>query len=145
MKSPHKLLDKVDQIGILVDNIETSMSTYSLIFGKPFEIREANVFRILDDGREIKLKGKAAFLQAGALSIELIEIVEDPEGYAKWMSEPGKEIHLGTVVNDFDAKFKEFKDQGFKLLHLGKSRMRYAYFDTKPFVVEIIEKVDDNS
>jgi 4-hydroxyphenylpyruvate dioxygenase-like putative hemolysin len=97
--------------------------------------------RIFEDGREEKIKAKVAFAQLGKIQLELIEIIEGPAIHTEWLKERGEGIHhVGVYVPDFDQSLKEFTEAGINILHLGRGRMRYAYMDTKPFCIEIIEK-----
>src|SRR5579872_7513411 len=137
MKKP--LCERIDQIGVVVHSIDEYLKNFEKLFGKNvFKIIEGEPVRIFEDGHQEKIKAKAAFLQLGNIQLELIEIIEGPAIHSKWLKERGEGIHhLGMYVSDFDKSLKEFQDEGIKILHLGRGRMRYAYMDTKPFCIEI--------
>jgi methylmalonyl-CoA/ethylmalonyl-CoA epimerase len=136
------LCNSIDQVGVVVCDIDKSIKDFEKIFGKNiFEIIEGEPVRIFEDGREVKIKAKAAFANLGNIQLELIEIIKGPAIHTQWLEKRGEGIHhVGVYVSDFDKSLKEFTDAGIKILHLGRGRMRYAYMDTKPFCIEIIEK-----
>jgi methylmalonyl-CoA/ethylmalonyl-CoA epimerase len=138
-----KLCDHIDQIGIVVRDVDNYIGVLETIFGKgAFNILEGEAVRIFHDGKEAKIKAKVAFAQIGQVEIELIQVISGPAIHTDSLKERGEGIHhLGMYVTDFDAKLEQFKDSGIEVLHLGKGRMRYAYMDTKPFILEIIEKI----
>jgi len=136
------LCKRIDQIGIVVYDVDKYVKYYEKIFGKGiFEVIEGEAIRIFEDGREEKIQAKAAFAQLGNVQLELLEIKGGPAVHLEWLEKRGEGIHhLGMFVADFDKSLKEFTDSGIEILHLGRGRMRYAYMDTKPFSIEIIEK-----
>ena len=139
MKEP--LFNRIDQIGLVVYNVDKYVKYYEKFFGKDvFQIFEGESIRIFEDGREEKIRGKAAFAKLGNIQIELLEITEGPAIHVEWLRERGEGIHhLGMFVSDFEKSLKTFQDAKIPILHLGRARSRFAYMDTKPFALEIIE------
>jgi methylmalonyl-CoA/ethylmalonyl-CoA epimerase len=142
MRNPKELhIDRIDQIGVVVKDLDQQVKHLEKIFGGSFEVLEGEPTRLFENGRVEKIKAKVAFLRLANIQIELLQIIEGPAIHSEWLKERGEGIHhVGIFVDNFEEKLKEFKDKGYKVLHEGKGRMRYAYLDTKPFVLELIEK-----
>lgn len=136
------LCTHIDQISLIVHNVDEHVRYLEKLFGKNvFQILEGESIRIFEDGREEKIKAKAAFLQIGNLQLEVLEVKEGPAIHVEWLKERGEGIHhVGMFVEDFEKTLQEFQEKGIRILHLGRARMRFAYMDTKPFFLEIIEK-----
>lgn len=137
------LFNRIDQVGVTVYNVDKQIQYYEKFFGKDiFEVIEGTSMRIFEDGRQEPIQAKAAFAKLGNLQIELIEIKEGNTIHLDWLKKHGEGIHhMGMFVEDFQASLKKFQEAGVKVLQMGKGRMYYAYMDTKPFCLEIIEKL----
>jgi len=82
---------KVDQIGIVVKDIETTMKFYEKMFGiEPFPTVESYV-------NSAKLK--IGLFQLGEVQIELIQVVEGESIHSRFLEEKGEGLHhLGFFV-----------------------------------------------
>lgn len=142
MKEPDKsLFDHVDQIGVVVRDVDECVRNYEKIFGKDsFVVVEGEEPSVLGDGREIMIKGKLAFAQLGSVQLELIEIKEGPSIHVDFLETNGEGIHhIGAYVSDFDNEIEKFRQKGITVLQEGKGMRRYAYLDTEPVILELIE------
>jgi methylmalonyl-CoA/ethylmalonyl-CoA epimerase len=135
------LFDRIDQVGVVVHSVDECVRTYEKIFGQgAFVVVEGEGQATLADGREVVIKGKLAFAQLGPVQIELIEIKEGPSVHVDFLKKNGEGIHhLAEYVSDFDEAVERFRKVGIKVLQLGSGMRRYAYMDTKPFILELIE------
>ena len=140
-QAANSLFDRVDQVGIVVRNVDESIKYYEQIFGKDaFVVIEGEAPATLADGREVMITGKLAFAHLGPLQIELIEIKKGPSVHVDFLETNGEGIHhIAMNVTDFDERLERFKQKGIGVLQQGQGMRRYAYLDTKPLILELIE------
>jgi len=131
----------VDQIGIVVRDVEATARAYEPFLGKDaFNIIEGEAPATLADGREIMIKGRLGFAHLGPLQIELIQILEGDSVHVEYLERNGEGIHhLGRFTSTFDEDLRKFRELGVGILQQGHGMRRYAYLDTKPFILELIE------
>lgn len=141
MNSGEILFPGVDQIGIVVRDVEATVRAYEAFFGEgAFSVVEGEAPAILQDGREVHIKGRLAFTNLGPLQIELIQILEGESVHVDYLEKHGEGIHhLGRYTSAFDKDLEQFRKLGISVLQQGHGMRRYAYLDTKPFVLELIE------
>jgi len=138
----NSLFDRIDQVGVVVRSVDDTIRNYEPIFGKDaFVVVEGEAPATLGDGREVMIKGKLGFLQLGEVQLELIEIKNGPSVHVDFLERCGEGIHhVGVYVTDFDDKVEAFQKKGIKILQQGQGARRYAYMDTKPVILELIEQ-----
>jgi methylmalonyl-CoA/ethylmalonyl-CoA epimerase len=131
----------VDQIGVVVRSVDATARAFGVFLGEDaFSVVEGEAPAILADGREINIHGKLAFAHLGPIQIELIEIIEGESVHVEFLKKNGEGIHhLGRYTGAFDRDIEKFRKLGVRVLQQGKGMRRYAYLDTKPFVLELIE------
>jgi len=136
------LFSRIDQVGVVVRSVDETVRHYETIFGEDaFVVVEGEAPATLGDGREIKIRGRLAFVQLGEVQLELIEIKDGPSIHVEFLERCGEGIHhVGMYVSDFDRRIQEFRERGIGVLQRGQGARRYAYMDTKPVIVELIEK-----
>lgn len=136
------LFGRVDQVGVVVGDAEKSAKYYEKFFGvDSFVFMEADATAILGDGREITIRGKLGFAQLGQVQIELIEIISGPSIHVDFLEKNGEGIHhIGIYTSDLDGDIVRFKEKGINVLQEGIGAIRYAYMDTKPFILELIDQ-----
>ncbi len=136
------LFDHIDQIGVVVRDVGESIGYYENFFGKgAFTVIEGEAPATLADGTEEKIKGKLAFLQLGPIQLELIEIKEGRSAHVDFLEQNGEGIHhLGIYVSDFDERMEHFRKRGIDVIQSGQGLRRYAYLDTRPIILELIDK-----
>lgn len=135
------LFGRIDQIGVVVSSVDECVRRYEQIFGEgSFVVVEGEAPAKLGNGQEVMIKGKLAFLQLGPVQVELIEILDGPSIHLDFLKNHGEGIHhVAMYVSDFDDRLAEFRTKGLRVLQQGQGLRRYAYLDTKPFVLELIE------
>ncbi len=86
------------------------------------------------------ITGRLAFAQLGPIQIELIQIKEGKSVHLDFLETRGEGLHhLGMYVADFDKRLEAFREKGIGILQRGQGMRRYAYLDTKPIILELIE------
>ncbi|MBI5115389.1 VOC family protein [Candidatus Poribacteria bacterium] len=135
------LFNRIDQVGVVVKDVDERVRNYETIFGEgAFVIVEGEGQATLADGRGIMIKGKLAFVQLGPVQVELIEIKDGPSIHVDFLKTHGEGIHhVAKYVEDFDKELQKFRERGIRVLQQGSGMRRYAYLDTKPFILELIE------
>jgi hypothetical protein len=128
-----------DQIGILVEDIESAMHRYGRIFAcgewhvytyGPGLLRDAT-FR----GAPAEFEMRLALAGAGP-QIELIQPLRGPSLYHEWMAEHGAGLHhIGSRVPDLTAGIREMERRGLAVLQSGRGYGRdgdggFAYLDS---------------
>lgn len=101
------MFTRLDHIGIVVQNIDTSLQTYRDQLG--FALLQ----RLLIPEQQVE----AAFLDAGNSTIELIAPTTDSSGVAKFLQNRGEGLHhICYVVADIRAALAALKAQGLRLI-----------------------------
>lgn len=98
---------RLEHIGIAVKNIEERLMIWRDVFG----------FRV-EMIREIpEQKVKVAMLDAGTLTIELLEPLTTDSTIQKFIERRGEGLHhLSFEVDDIEKKIEEFKNQNLKMI-----------------------------
>jgi methylmalonyl-CoA/ethylmalonyl-CoA epimerase len=98
---------RLEHIGIAVKNIEERLKIWRDVFG----------FRV-EMIREIpEQKVKVAMLDAGTLTIELLEPLTTDSTIQKFIERRGEGLHhLSFEVDDIEKKIEEFKNQNLKMI-----------------------------
>ncbi|RYU91491.1 methylmalonyl-CoA epimerase [Mucilaginibacter terrigena] len=101
-------MNKIEHIGIAVNNIEFSGDIYQ-------KLLNTTVYKIEDVASE---GVKTAFLQAGPNKIELLEATSPDSPIAKFIAKRGEGIHhIAFDVTDIVAEMARLKAEGFVLLN----------------------------
>ncbi len=101
------MLDRIDHIGIVVNNLDDSLQTYCNQLG----------FRLLQRVTIAEQKVEAAFLDAGNGTIELIAPTDSESGTAKYLQNRGEGMHhVCFEVADIVVELAELKAQGLRLI-----------------------------
>ncbi len=98
---------RLEHIGIAVKSIEEHLMIWRDVFG----------FRV-EMIREIpEQKVKVAMLDAGTLTIELLEPLTTDSTIQKFIERRGEGLHhLSFEVDDIEKKIEEFKNQNLKMI-----------------------------
>lgn len=121
----HKLqLNKVDQIGIAVKNIDSVIEKWSSMFGvSSWTFRDIGGI----DAKGRSWKARLAFANIGPLQIELIQPLEGRIIQSRFLETFGDGVHhLGFYVDDVDAEVANLQAQGAKILVTDPGN--FAYF-----------------
>ena len=101
-------MNKIEHIGIAVNNIKDAGALYEILLNTP-------VYKI----EEVPSEGvKTAFLQSGPNKIELLEATGAGSPIAKFIDKRGEGMHhIAFEVTDIEAEMKRLKTEGFTLLN----------------------------
>ncbi len=98
---------KFDHVAIAVKSIDETLAVYKKM--GDFEAR-----RTEDAGQKVKI----AILQAGGISLELLEPSSDDSSVAKFLKEKGEGLHhIAFSVEDIEGSMKELAEKGFRFLY----------------------------
>ena len=101
-------MNKIEHIGIAVDNLQQAGSIYEKLLNTSVYKTE----EVLSEGV------KTAFLQTGPNKIELLEASNPDSPIAKFIAKKGEGVHhIAFEVDDIRAEMKRLKDEGFVLLN----------------------------
>ncbi|MFX0205636.1 MAG: VOC family protein [Candidatus Hodarchaeota archaeon] len=126
---------QIDQIGIVVKNMDTSVKFYEQIFGPPFLTLESNI-------NSAKLK--IGLFQVGEIQLELIEVLEGETIHSKFLRERGEGLHhIGFIVEDIEEELARLRKRGIKVLERGlvQEMVKFAYLDTEKSLGIILELI----
>jgi len=143
-------LPGVGQIGVVVEDIDRTMSFYQSVFGLgPWDIREVGAPNVWDRGQEKQIKARLAFATVGQVELELIQILEGDSLHLEFLREHGEGLHhLGFFVRDFQAKLEQAEAMGLEVLQVDPFRQAYAYLDTRQpggIIFELITPLGDQN
>lgn len=101
-------MNKIEHIGIAVNNLEEAIATYTELLGTPCYKTE-----------EVESEGvKTAFFQVGESKIELLQAGSENSPIAKFIAKKGEGIHhIAFDVNDIHASMQELAGKGFQPLN----------------------------
>ena len=138
-------IEKVDQIGIVVRDIEKAINNYTNIFGIVFHrIYVPEYFNRTYRGEPGNFRMKIAIGKMGELDIELIQVLEGETIYGEFLEKRGEGLHhLGFVIKDMDERIAALKKLGIGVMQSGQRvGSRFAYMDTEKIVGVIIEYLE---
>jgi methylmalonyl-CoA/ethylmalonyl-CoA epimerase len=101
-------MNKIEHIGIAVNNLEIAGTLYEKLLNSP-------VYKI----EEVASEGvKTAFIKNGPNKIELLEASNPDSPIAKFIAKKGEGIHhIAFEVQDIKAEMERLKKEGFVLLN----------------------------
>ncbi|MHA1508151.1 MAG: VOC family protein [Promethearchaeota archaeon] len=141
-------LDKFDQIGIVVHNIEKAAQMYRKLFNFKGNIN------IVEQNATVNYKGKEATFSMkkimqffGGKQFEIVEVVDatGPNLYSEFIAEGNTGLHhLGVYTKNAEELIEQFKQQfNVKIAQVGKlGKLTFTYLDTKDilgYYIEILE------
>ena len=101
-------MNKVEHIGIAVNNMATAVSMYEKLLNTTVYKTE------IVESEQVK----TAFLQSGPNKIELLEALSPDSAIAKFLEKKGEGIHhIAFDVDDIVAEMARLKSEGFILLN----------------------------
>jgi len=102
-----KMITGLDHIAIAVEKIDDILPTYEKLLGLKLEsLKEAKQHKI-----------KAAFLDVGETSIELIEPLNKESPVSKFLEKRGQGIHhIAFKVDNIEKTLKQLKNKGVVLI-----------------------------
>ena len=126
---------QVDQIGIVVKDMDTSVKFYEQMFGPPF-------LTLVSDTNKAKLK--ISLFQIGDIQFELIEVLEGESVHSKFLREKGEGLHhVGFIVEDLEEELTRLEKEGITVLERGivQEMVKFAYLDTEKRLGIILELI----
>ena len=101
-------MEKIEHIGIAVNNLEEASLIYEKLFGNPAYKLE-----------EVASEGvKTAFFKSGPNKIELLEATNPESPIAKFIAKKGEGIHhIAFEVEDIKFEIERLKKEGFIILN----------------------------
>jgi methylmalonyl-CoA/ethylmalonyl-CoA epimerase len=129
---------RICQIAIVVKDIHAAAVHYAALMGVPAPIpREtatADKSHIRYRGQTTSARAKLAFIEAGQVTLELIEPIGAPSVWQEVLEQQGPCVHhLAYRVDDMPAAVAEFEKQGCPCVQSGDFVGGcYAYIDTRP-------------
>lgn len=123
---PKKMMNKIEHLGIAVQNIEESLKVYEALLGAKCYKTET-----------VESEGvKTAFLQVGESKIELLEATNPESPIAKFLEKKGKGIHhIAFDVSNIESEISRLEELGFELIHKtpkdGADNKRIAFLHPK--------------
>jgi len=126
---------QVDQIGIVVKDMDTSVNFYEQMFGPPFLTLESNTN---------KAKLKISLFQIGEIQFELIQVLDGESVHSKFLREKGEGLHhVGFIVEDLEEELTRLEKEGIKVLERGivQEMVKFAYLDTEKRLGIILELI----
>jgi methylmalonyl-CoA/ethylmalonyl-CoA epimerase len=101
-------MNKIEHIGIAVNNLEQSVDLYEKLLGI------ANYKREIVESEGVD----TAFFLVGGNKIELLSALNDASPIAKFIAKRGEGIHhIAFDVDDILSEMKRLKEEGFVLLN----------------------------
>lgn len=101
-------MDKIEHIGIAVNNLEQSNKLFSSLFGR----ENYKVEEVLSEGV------KTSFFQIGPNKIELLEANNPDSAIGKFIDKKGEGIHhIAFAVDDITKEIDRLKKLGFHILN----------------------------
>ncbi|MDT0294721.1 methylmalonyl-CoA epimerase [Mesonia ostreae] len=101
-------MDKIEHIGIAVNNLEEANATYKKLLGtSPYK------------QEEVESEGvTTSFFKTGESKIELLAATREDSPIAKFLEKKGEGIHhIAFAVSDIERKIKELEADGFVVLN----------------------------
>lgn len=141
-------LERAVQVGIVVRDLEKSTGLLEKLFGiGPFHFIEwpnRPESKYFFRGRQEPIKIRQAFVQVGALELELIQPLEgENNAYQQFLDERGEGIHhILFETQDMDGTVSLVKEQGVEVLQNGdgiRPGTRWALLDTQALVGFLVE------
>lgn len=102
------MMNKIEHIGIAVNNLQDAIETYEKLLGT-----------ICYKQEEVTSEGvKTAFFQVGESKIELLQATNENSPIAKFIEKKGEGIHhIAFDVTDIQSSMNELSQKGFQLLN----------------------------
>ena len=99
-------MNKIEHIGIAVNDIKASNTLFEKLFGKS----HYKIEHVEDEGV------KTSFFKVGSNKIELLEATTEDSPIAKFINKKGEGIHhIAFAVDDIVAEVKRLQNEGFKV------------------------------
>ena len=132
------MIKKIDHIGILVRDLESSLSRYTSHLG--IEVKE------IEEVEVENASNRLAFLPVGETNVELIQTTAESGLLGDFLKERGEGIHhIAFEVEDIERSFQQLRSKGVEFVWdriiTGAHGSRVAFFKPHEFNGVYIELV----
>ena len=101
------MLDRIDHVGVAVEDLDAALNLYERVFGMPVVHRET----VTDQGVE------AVLLDVGDGHVELLSPLGEDTPVGRYLERNGPGLHhVAYAVGDIDATLTELADKGIELI-----------------------------
>jgi len=128
------MIDKIDHIGIAVENLEKSVALFKDVFG--LELKE------IEEVPEQMVK--VAMFEIGEVHIELLEPTSPDSPIAKFIEKKGGGIHhIAYHCSDIESTIEDFKGKGVRMIdekpRIGAGDKKIAFLHPKSTIRVLTE------
>ena len=137
-------IQRINQVGIVVRDMEKAVKNYWEIFGISFpKVIVPDYFNRIYRGTPENFRMKMGIAMKGDLQIELIQPLEGKTIYGEFLEKYGEGIHhLGLFVNNLDEQVLALQKLGVGVLMSGERiGGKFAYMDSERLIGIIIELI----
>ena len=145
---PELKIEKFDQIGIVVKNIEKAAELYRglFTFKGPINIIQQDA-TVVYKNQEATFKMKKIMQFFGGKQMEIVQVLETtgPNLYSEFIEEGNTGLHhLGIYTNNANELIDEFKTKyNVNVAQVGKlGKLTFTYMDTKDILGYYIELLE---
>lgn len=108
------LAGKIDQIGYVVTDLDTSLPQYEALYGA-FKVGEVPLDGVMCRGEEISCRLKIATNNDGPIEIELIQVLEGETPHSEHLREHGEGLHhVRFRISEIESKMAELESAGYE-------------------------------
>lgn len=138
-------IEKFDQIGIVVRDIEKASKLYREVFNFKGQINIVEQdATVLYKGKEATFKMLKIMQHFGGKQFEIVEVLEatGPNLYSEFLKEGNEGLHhLGIYTKEADKLIKQFKNRfNIDVIQVGKlGKLTFSYLDTRDVLGYYIE------
>ena len=101
------MLDRIDHVGVAVEDLDAALNLYERVLGMPVVHRET----VTDQGVE------AVLLDVGDGHVELLSPLGEDTPVGRYLERNGPGLHhVAYAVGDIDATLTELADKGIELI-----------------------------
>ena len=135
------MVEKIEHIGIAVNDLEQANTIYENLLGiAPYKMEKVESEGV-----------STSFFQTGESKIELLEATNPESAIAKFIAKKGEGVHhIAFAVKDIKAEMKRLSDQGFTILNDEPKRgadNKWVCFihpkNTKGVLVELCQEIKE--
>lgn len=136
------LLERIDHVGVAVEDLDAALALYEGVFGMPLVHRE----RVAEQGVE------AVLLDVGEGHVELLSPLGPDTPVGKFLAKKGQGLHhVAYAVADIDATLTSLAEQGIELIDaeprtgIRESRVAFVHpRSTGSVLTEIVQPAEEH-
>lgn len=135
------------QIGIVVRDLDDAVARYGFLLGwkdwnfNAVDTQAGKGRRFTFGGAPIEARARIAWMEVGAIEIELIEPRDEDSVYAEFLRDRGPGLHhVMLATEDYRASLADFEQEGYAVVASGElQQTRFALVDTVADLGMLIE------